>query len=242
MKCMSSCGLCVSLALFACVVAAAAERPPEVRMLLTQKVTMTDAVKRSVNVFTQAKQERPLPTIFSYSPYGLDQRYEDGAWFAQHGYNYARADLRGRGNSEGEFNSNENAGKDGAEIVAWIAQQPWCDGQVAMFGGSYEGLTQWQTLMEGPPALKTIIPMAAAAPGPGNTISAYMTQLLASIDGQTQLAKLFVDFDYWNEKYYRRYAEDIPWARLAELGGSNERTWKKWLAHPTEDDYWKSMA
>jgi putative CocE/NonD family hydrolase len=211
-------------------------------MMLDQKVTMTDGVKLSVNVFTQMHQEKPLPTIMSLSPYGIDQRYEDGAWFARHGYNYVRADVRGRGDSEGEFNSNESVASDAAALVAWIAAQSWCDGQVAMFGGSYEGLTQWQTMMGHPPALKTIIPLAAAAPGPGNTILAYMTQLLSSIQSRSYRGKLFVDWEYWNDKYYQRYAQHIPWAKLAEFTGSNDRTWKKWLAHPTEDDYWKSMA
>src|SRR5262245_61225148 len=216
-----------------------AAQAPEVLLRQDQKVTTADGVKLSVNVFTPAHLDKPLPTILNLTPYGLEQGYQYGAWFVQHGYNFVRADVRGRGNSEGEFNSNEAPGRDGADIVDWIARQPWSDGQVGMFGGSYEGMTQWQTLMQRPKALKTIIPLAAAYPGPGNTTLAYMTQLLASLEGRAWQAKLFVDFDYWNEKYYRRYAEHIPWIKLAELGGSDERTWKKWLSHQTDDEYWK---
>src|SRR5262245_23052010 len=192
------------------VSATSAQRAPEVLLRQDQKATMTDGTKLSLNVFTPAHQDKPLPTILSFSPYGLDQVYPDGAWFVLHGYNDVRADVIGRGNSEGEFNENESPGRDGADVIAWIARQPWCDGQVAMFGGSYDGMTQWQSLMQHPPALKTIVPLAAAYPGPGSLLLAYMTQLLASVDGHLQQSQLFVDWDYWNEKYYRRYAEHIP--------------------------------
>src|SRR5262245_21973726 len=92
----------VWLAIIASPTAIAAQQVV-MQILLDQKVTVSDGTKLSVNVFKPAGSQR-LPTIFSFSPYNLEQAYQQGPWFATHGYNYVRGDLRGRGNSEGQFN------------------------------------------------------------------------------------------------------------------------------------------
>jgi hypothetical protein len=52
-------------------------------------------------------------------------------------------DTRGRLTSQGEFVPFEHERGDGAASVAWVRQQPWCDGRVAVYGPSYLGLTTW---------------------------------------------------------------------------------------------------
>ena len=55
-------------------------------------------------------------------------------------------------------------GEDGYDTIEWIGRQPWCDGNVAMFGPSYWGATQWLAAASDesgpPPHLKAIIPSA----------------------------------------------------------------------------------
>ena len=58
-----------------------------------------------------------------------------------------------------------NEPNDGHDVVEWLAKQPFCDGKVAMWGGSYAGFDQWATAKEFPPHLTTIVPVAAAHPG-----------------------------------------------------------------------------
>jgi len=53
---------------------------------------------------------------------------------------------------------------DGRDVVEWLAQQPFCNGKVAMWGGSYAGFNQWATAKEFPTHLATIVPAAAAHP------------------------------------------------------------------------------
>ena len=55
----------------------------------------------------------------------------------------AAQDTRGRLTSQGEFVPFEHERGDGAASVAWVRQQPWCDGRVAVYGPSYLGLTTW---------------------------------------------------------------------------------------------------
>jgi predicted acyl esterase len=74
------------------------------------------------------------------------------------GYVHVIGDLRGTGKSEGEYAGmwSSQEGKDGADIVEWIARQPWCDGNVGMIGYSYYGGIQLKVAIEQPPHLKSI--------------------------------------------------------------------------------------
>ncbi len=80
----------------------------------------------------------------------------------RHGYIFVRAEGRGTGASEGvriaDYTHEES--RDGADLIAWIAAQPWSNGKVGMAGGSYPGITQITVAAEGPPALKAIFPAA----------------------------------------------------------------------------------
>lgn len=76
--------------------------------------------------------------------------------FTSHGYILAQADVRGKFASFG-FRKSANTdaeAEDGYEITEWLAAQPWCSGQVGMFGSSYTGQTQLETLRKNPPHLK----------------------------------------------------------------------------------------
>ena len=48
-------------------------------------------------------------------------------------------------------------GEDAAALIEWIAHQPWSDGRVGMYGGSYNGFTTWAATKHSPKALKAII-------------------------------------------------------------------------------------
>ncbi|HXP26525.1 MAG TPA: CocE/NonD family hydrolase, partial [Steroidobacteraceae bacterium] len=73
--------------------------------------------------------------------------------------------VRGKGCSPGEIVPYERDGADAAALVDWIAAQPWSDGKVGMFGGSYSGSTPWAAAKHQPKALKSI--MVGAPVGPG---------------------------------------------------------------------------
>lgn len=81
------------------------------------------------------------------------------AFLMEHGYAMVVADMRGTGASFGsQLPLMPQLGKDGAEMVTWIADQPWCDGNVGMMGPSYLGWIQYMTAAEQPEALKCIMP------------------------------------------------------------------------------------
>ena len=91
---------------------------------------------------------------------GLHRVRATPATTPQRGYVYVIADLRGIGYSEGEYEGlfSRHEGEDGADIVEWLAQQPWCDGNVGGAGICYFASMQLHIAAEQPPHLKCIAP------------------------------------------------------------------------------------
>ncbi len=82
------------------------------------------------------------------------------------GYVFVRADMRGSGASFGwKADFMPRLAEDGGELVNWIAEQEWCDGNVGMIGGSYTGYSQIVTAGKAGPALKAIAPMMVPLDG-----------------------------------------------------------------------------
>ena len=108
-----------------------------------------------------------FPALFGYDPYRGAERLSSGGrpgYFAERGYVSARVNVRGTGASPGRTVPNEYSvqeAEDADDVIAWLAEQPWCSGNVGMFGGSYGGFNSIQTAMRRPPALKAIIPIHA---------------------------------------------------------------------------------
>jgi putative CocE/NonD family hydrolase len=156
-------------------------------------------------------------------------------------------DCRGRGNSQGEFEPFANEGRDGYDIVEWLARQAWCDGSVTMWGGSYAGYNQWLTLKHGPPSLKTIVPAAAAHAGVdfpmrNNIFFPYVMQWLTFTSGATPNTSLFNDASFWIAKWREGYLRQLSFNQLDQLVGNTTTHFATWMQHPTPDAYWDQMA
>jgi uncharacterized protein len=79
------------------------------------------------------------------------------------GYAHVVVDVRGSNDSEGEydlFGAQEQ--QDLYDVIEWVAEQPWCDGNVGMSGVSYMGRTQLFAAEQQPPHLKAIFPYDAS--------------------------------------------------------------------------------
>ena len=129
------------------------------------RIPLRDGIHLSAIAYLPTGQPTPRPCIFTLTPYISDSYHDRGMYFASHGYAFLSVDVRGRGNSEGEFHPLIQEAKDGYDIVEWLAQQPYCNGKVTMWGGSYAGYDQWATAKERPPHLATIVPAAAPVAG-----------------------------------------------------------------------------
>jgi uncharacterized protein len=107
-------------------------------------------------------QPGPHPTLLMRQPYGRDIAstvvYAHPIWFARHGYNVVIQDVRGRGDSDGEFYPFRYEARDGAETIAWLRARPESNGRVGMYGFSYQGMTQLLAAAERPEGLVCIAP------------------------------------------------------------------------------------
>jgi putative CocE/NonD family hydrolase len=133
-------------------------------------VTMRDGVKISLCVF-RPDGPGPFPTLFAASPYQYEMDEvpayplflwrETGPveWYAAQGYAYVHADVRGSGQSEGEFGfMGLDEQQDYLELIAWIVKQPWCNGRIGGIGQSYYAMAQWLMATYAPPGLACIAP------------------------------------------------------------------------------------
>ena len=87
----------------------------------------------------------------------------DPAYFVRRGYAVFIQDVRGLGESDGEFDRFTADGKDGYDTIEWLAAQDFCDGNVGMIGNYFAGYLQLMAAAEKPPHLKALCPMQTSA-------------------------------------------------------------------------------
>jgi uncharacterized protein len=217
----------------------------DIDILFQQKIPVRDGINLSANIYKPALMVEPLPVILMITPYVSYFNPEYGPYYAENGYVFVYVDTRGRGNSEGEFAPFERDGKDGYDVVEWLAKQPWCNGKVGMMGSSYRGMVQWFTLKEFPQSLHSIAPTASVAPGIdfqyNNIFSTYSVQWLALVQGKTNNIKIF-ESDYWGAKNKKAFKEYLPFSKLDSFTGIDRKIFQKWISHPAYDDYWENMV
>jgi len=198
----------------------------------------------------------PHPTLLMRQPYGRDIAstvvYAHPVWFARHGYNVVIQDVRGRGDSEGEFYPFRNEARDGAETIAWLRTRPESNGRVGMYGFSYQGATQLLAAAEQPEGLLCISPgMTACDLYNGWFYRQGALRLASSLGWGLQMLKA----DARRRKL--RQASDLlenAWANLATQAGvlpfrdhpalqgeGLPEYVLDWFDHAKADEYWSSL-
>jgi len=214
------------------------------------KIPLRDKIELNATLYlpkTADGSAPKTPVIFTLTPYISDTYHVRGAYFASHGYIFALVDVRGRGNSAGEFEPFANEPRDGHDVVEWLAQQPFCDGKVAMWGGSYAGFDQWATAKESPAHLATIVPAAAAHPpydypSLDNVGFLYDMQWFTHTSGRTGQQNLFGDSKFWRTKFLEAYKKHIAFSTLDSFIGNPSQNFQRILKHPIADAYYDAMV
>jgi len=130
-------------------------------------IPMKDGVRLAATLYMPdgAKPGEKFPALLEYLPYRKDdgtaaEDYPKHTYFARRGYVSVRVDIRGFGASEGtppEREYSEQEQRDGEQVIAWLAHQPWSNGSVGMFGISWGGFSAMQMAMRHVPGLKAIL-------------------------------------------------------------------------------------
>lgn len=207
------------------------------------KIPLRDGTRLNATVYTSRAQCTPAPCVLTLTPYVSDSLHERGVYFAGHGLPCVIADVRGRGNSEGMFRPFIQEAKDGYDVVEWLATQSYCNGKVAMCGGSYCGYNQWATAKEFPPHLVTIIPTAAPYcgvefPMRNNVFYPYVMQWINLTSGHTPQTAIFADHTFWATVYRKWHESGNRFRDLDSALGEPSHVFQEWLTHPEPDEYW----
>lgn len=216
--------------------------PHRVRDLEHVTLPMRDGTMLSARIWLPESADRTaVPALLEYIPY----RKRDGTrlrdepmhrWFAGHGYAAVRVDLRGSGESEGvltdEYAPQEQ--QDALDVLAWIADQPWCNGSVGMLGKSWGGFSALQVAALRPPQLRAVIAVCATDDRYADDAH-YMGGCLLNenlIWGTVLMTLCAQPPDpallgpIWRTRWRQR---------LAQVAAFPAR----WLRHPFRDDYWR---
>lgn len=126
-------------------------------------IPMRDGVRLATDIYRPATGgdvvAEKLPVLLQRTPYDKSRTsyVEAAEFFARHGYVVALQDVRGRYGSEGVFTKYIGEGRDGYDTIEYLADLPYTDGRVGMWGTSYGAHVQANAAKLRPPHLRTIV-------------------------------------------------------------------------------------
>ena len=211
-------------------------------------IRTTDGATISAVVVRPRDGASRLPAAFMFTIYASESIPDEARRAASYGYAGVVGFTRGKGRSPDEPVPYEHDGEDARAVIDWIVKQPWSDGTVGMYGGSYNGFTQWAAAKDPPPALKTIVPYVAAIPGLGLPMEnnvflnanygwAFYVTNNRYLDEQA-----YYDGQRWSSLNDRWYASGRPYQEYDGVDGTPNKWLHRWLAHPAFDRYWQAMT
>ncbi len=201
---------------------------------------MRDGVRLHTLIWRPAIEGR-FPVVFAraYRPSFGD----DWERFVAAGYAYVGQSTRGHCQSEGEAGVDNrffHDAEDGYDALSWIADQPWCDGCIAMYGKSYWGNTQWLVAPLQHPNLKAMVPQnmnpdlwERAYRDHGALQLAHTARRIYDAGGKEKVEAMG-----W-ENWYRH----LPLIDLDTVAGTEpNKLWRDYVSHSTYDGFWKAIG
>ena len=191
---------------------------------------------------------QPLPTLLQFTIYANDDwSLADARRAAAHGYIGVVAYTRGKGRSPDAVVPYEHDGDDARAVIDWISRQPWSDGRVGMYGGSYNSFTQWAAAKRMPRALKALMTSASAAPGidvpmQGNIFMSFLYPWPFYVASNNALDDTtYGDQKRWDSLNRNWYRSGKAYRELDRIDGTPNPVFRRWLEHPGYDAYWQAM-
>ena len=206
-------------------------------------IPLSDGCRLSARVWRpQDSDDDPVPALLEYLPYRKDDAtaVRDSVrhpYFAGHGYASVRVDMRGSGASDGiledEYLPQEQ--EDGADVIAWLAAQRWCTGDVGMIGLSWGGFNALQVAALRPHALKAIITLCSTDDRYADDVHYMGGCVLADFMLPWAASMLALNArppdpalagERWRQQWVDRLERTPPFIET-------------WLAHQHRDSYWQ---
>ena len=209
------------------------------RMIRRAMVPMRDGTKLAASVWLPAAEGR-YPVVLVRTAYnrvaGTPQE------FIARGMGVVRQDVRGRYGSEGEFVPFDHEPEDGLDTLTWLAAQPWCDGNVGMFGASYLAGVQFAVADGNHPALKALNPQFMSGDlwrqgyyrDGAFSLALTFSWLVLEVGSRTSEAAMTPLLDV------KRFFSARPVLTLDERIGPATPAFRDYASHWTRDDFWQA--
>ena len=208
-------------------------------------IPMRDGVKLAADLWVPSAPGK-YPVILIRTPYlRVTNLIDVPAWasyFASRGYVLVIQDVRGRGDSEGEFNFFFQEETDGYDTIEWLAGQPFSTGKVGMMGVSYLGTVQWLAAKAHPPHLTCMAPTAPAGryleelPFVGGAfMHQWALNWLNGVSGRIEQGQNVAPGDMDRALAHR------PLISSDSAMGRSMRLYREFLTNPLMTDYWKRI-
>jgi hypothetical protein len=216
---------------------------------LNRKAPMRDGVALMIDIF-RPKADGRHPAVLMQTPYNKSGGARRARNFAARGYVVVNVDSRGRFESGGKWDPFSPKHKtDGYDLVQWIAEQPWCSGNVGTYGRSYMGWTQWWTASQAPPTLKAIVPEVAPpdhfynCPYQNGIFVCWMVDWAGAMSDRLPYSAgpgAYGGFAVNREQAYDR----LPYIDFDRTRKYKPTLWwRKWVEQNTADaEYWKAIS
>jgi len=206
------------------------------------RVAMRDGVALSADVYRPAESGRH-PAVLTLTPYNNNSDATlDEAWsYASRGYAYVTVDVRGRYDSEGEFNAWYDDSEDGSDLIDWVAAQEWSDGRVATSGGSYSGMNQWLMAKQNNPHHVAILGYVAPKDSFRDLVRwngvpklDLIYTWMMGMDGRVNQSRAG-----WN---WSEAMRGLPLHTLDDVVGRDMPVWRAWMENDTESAWWNPIS
>jgi len=209
------------------------------------RIRMRDGVGLAATLYipvSTGSTNDPQPCLLEALPYRKDDLTSSYDETYRHmrdefGFAVCRLDLRGTGSSQGDATDEypETEQQDLVEVIAWLAEQPWCNGNVGMFGTSYSGFNSLQIACERPPALKAVCAIYSSDDRWTDDVhwrggALRLVDLVDYCHYMTPMTMLppvpAVWGDDWRDEWRRRLETQEPWVLT-------------WLQENRDGEYWR---
>lgn len=209
------------------------------------RIVTEDGIELSTDIY-HPDVDAPVPTLLQRTCYDKDVM---APWIGitdavEHGYRVVFQDCRGSGKSTGDAGFLEEA-PDGRTTGDWIAEQPWFDGRLGTFGGSYMTFTQWAFASTKPPYLEAMSISLGPAdrtavwfPGGAFALDLALSWSRSRVVG---VAESFADPEETANALQAGF-DHLPLKEADVVGaGKPIPWWQDWMDHPHGDPFWQEL-
>lgn len=216
---------------------------------------MRDGILLATDLYRQA-DSGAAPVLVMRLPYDKERSISPEIMtLVQAGYHVVIQDTRGRFASQGDFQATYQEQQDGADCYGWVAQQPWCDGNIGTLGQSYLGQVQWLAAPDMPAAVKAAAVLIAPVDHYSDiayrggvlnlgSMLFWCTMMAIGEQGRRLASGCATPQDLQSQAAalgrLAQLYDTLPLATMPHLQNVSPHFFQ-WVAHPAYDEFWRAI-